>query len=270
MIEKQQVLVNGQKVSCLTKEAEDPIVTIVFIHGFPFSSAIWEPQLLALPGNVKGVAYDIRGFGDSPATHTYFSIDLFARDLSALLSALHIEKAVLCGVSMGGYIALRACEAFPEQVAGLVLCDTNAVADSNEAKLKRFASIDQIMADNVTAFADQFVGGLFSEKTKQEKSGIVNFIHGLILNTSPHTLCGTQLALASRTDSSSSLASIKVPVMLVRGADDRLSTQEQIDFMATHITGAESHSIPFCGHLPNLEDAPAFNALLSAFLAKHF
>ena len=110
---------------------------VVFIHGFPFNHSMWEPQMLALPNEYRAIAFDVRGHGDSDLADGQYSIEFFVDDLLALLDHLVVEKAILCGLSMGGYIALRAVERHPERVMALALCDTRSEADTNEAKVKR-------------------------------------------------------------------------------------------------------------------------------------
>jgi len=96
----------------------NPKAAVVFIHGFPFNKHIWDEQMSALPDDIQGIAYDIRGLGKSTAGHGYLSIDLFARDLLHLIEYLKLKKVILCGISMGGYIALRATELSPETISG--------------------------------------------------------------------------------------------------------------------------------------------------------
>jgi pimeloyl-ACP methyl ester carboxylesterase len=117
---------------------------IVFVHGFPFSSKMWNRQtkmLLDSNRHLRIVTYDLRGHGQSEIGDGQYTIELFVDDLVALLDNLKIDKTILCGFSMGGYIALRAIERNPERFDGLVLCDTMSTADSNEAKVKRANSI---------------------------------------------------------------------------------------------------------------------------------
>lgn len=271
MIERRHLKINDLEISYLVKSSEDdPRATVVFIHGFPFSSSIWTSQLGALPEEVQGIAYDIRGFGNTHGGHSFYSIDLFARDLIDFLSALALEKVVLCGISMGGYIALRAWELSSPRIAGLILCDTNASADTNEGKLKRFASIEQVLSEGAHAFADGFIANLFSEKTASGNPTVPSFIHEIIVNTPVQTICSAQLALASRTDTTASLSSIDVPAMVIRGSDDRLMTSVQARELKEAIRGAELCEVPQAGHLPNCENTNEFNRNLNNYLLKHF
>src|SRR5665811_1005464 len=125
-----------------TDEGPDNAPVIIFIHGFPFSKEMWKKQMESLNENFRVIAYDIRGHGKSYSGTNDFSIELFVKDLLSLMDALQIEKTTLCGLSMGGYIALNAIENHPKRFDALVLCDTSCMADSPEAKGKRMKAIE--------------------------------------------------------------------------------------------------------------------------------
>lgn len=240
--------------------------TIIFLHGFPFNKNMWREQLDALPDDVTGVAVDIRGHGNSTAGHGYFSIDVFAKDLRVLLDKLEIDQAILCGISMGGYIALRAYELFPEKIVGLVLCDTHSKADSNTAKQKRFDSIQAVLNHGRRPFAIGFVENVFAPQTLEGKPETVELIKRSIRRNSISTICATLLALASRTDTSESLYQITVPVLLIRGAQDKITAKQDMQDMADAIPSNNFVEIEHAGHLPNLDDPIQFNRLLLAFV----
>ncbi|WP_207427190.1 alpha/beta fold hydrolase [Pedobacter sp. SYSU D00535] len=270
MIEEKQVLVDSLNVSYFAKTAVNPKLTAVFIHGFPFNKAIWRAQLEGLPEDVSGVAYDIRGFGSSEAGHQFFSIDLFARDLLNLLEVLHIERPLLCGISMGGYIALRAAEIALQKLGGLVLADTNAVADSEEGKLRRFATIDQVLSDGRQAFADNFVKNVFSPRSFSDLPEQIAAVKQMIESTEVSTICSSLLALASRTSTLEFLPAIDVPVLVIRGEEDKLMTEEHLNQLGEHVRNAEVELIPEAAHLPNIESPEIFNFYLNRFISKHF
>jgi pimeloyl-ACP methyl ester carboxylesterase len=252
------------------KSEVDPVATLIFIHGFPFDHTIWSEQLKSLPPTIQGVAYDIRGFGSSSTSHHHFSIDLFAQDLLAFIKNKGFTNCILCGVSMGGYIALRAFEIFPEYIKGLVLSDTNCIGDSNEAKIKRFASVQEVLAEGKKQFTDDFIKNVFSEDTLQNKPDVVSFLHSVIENTSDKSVCATLIAMASRTSTSHVLPTVDVPVLIIRGVEDKLMTAEQADQLKNGIENSILIDIPLAGHLPNLETPEDFNKALNSYLIKHF
>jgi len=120
-------------------------VPLIFLHGFPFSKQMWKEQLEFLKSSNRVIACDIRGFGNSKDEVSVLSIDLFGDDLIQFMDYLNIDKAIVCGLSMGGYIALNAIKRFPDRFEGLILCDTQCIADTPEGKLKRFKLIDELL-----------------------------------------------------------------------------------------------------------------------------
>ena len=262
-----RVTINNLEVSLLRKEVADPTATIIFIHGFPFGKEIWQSQLEALPNNIQGIAYDIRGYGESDSGHGFFSIDLFAKDLIQLIDTIGLQKVILCGVSMGGYIALRTYELQGALISGLILCDTNSGADTNVNKINRFASIEKIQEEGKGAFANEFLKKVFSVKTQEERHDMTSSIFKLIMALPDSTLCATQMALASRTDTSPILEKVTVPTLIVRGAEDQLMSVQQANDLHHAIPGSELVEIPQAGHLPNLENAGDFNSAMNMFLA---
>lgn len=267
LIKRLRIRIGDISISYLRKEAKAANHhTVVFVHGFPFNKNMWIPQLEALPASVRAIAIDVRGHGNSTMGHGFFSIDVFAKDLLVFLRKTGIERAVLCGISMGGYIALRAYQLQPDAFAGLVLCDTNSLADDNAAKQKRFDTIQSVLKHGKRAFSIGFVNNVFGQKAMAENQKAVDLIKSSIRRNTESSICSTLLALAARTDTTDSLPSITVPTLVVRGADDRITSREQSDILVSGIPGATYLEIPECGHLPNLEDPTRFNMELMAFL----
>lgn len=267
-LQRKKIRVGDISISYLLKDEVRPNKTIVFIHGFPFNKNMWQYQLQALPNGVRGIAVDVRGHGGSTSGHGYFSIDVFARDLIAFIEKLGLRNVVLCGISMGGYIALRAHQIAPEHFAGMVLADTNSQDDSNEAKIKRFDTIQSVLKYGRRTFAIGFVKNVFSASSLLNKTEEVELIRSSIRRNDVRSICATLLALASRTDTTDSLASISFPCLIVRGSEDKLMTREQADVLKEQIAAADLVEIDQCGHLPNLEAPERFNQALRQYLAK--
>ncbi len=270
MIEERRLFIKDRTVFYRFLPSEHPRLTVIFIHGFPFDSSMWMGQLEALGNEVQGIAYDVRGFGASQGGHGYLNMDVFANDLASLIKELKLKNVILCGISMGGYIALRTWELHAPSIAGLVLCDTNADADSNASKTKRFSSIDIILHSGKKVFADAFMKTLFASGTSKSKPEIHKHIRALVDATPVQTLCAAQLALASRTDSRHVLGRIDCPVLIIRGEEDELMTNEQAKFLNSAIKGSQLEVIKKAGHLPPVENAPDFNFVLLKFLNTYF
>ncbi len=220
-----------------------------------------------LPEGVRAVAYDVRGHGNSSVGDGQFSLEFLVDDLIGLLDHLNVEKVILCGLSMGGYIALRAVERHPERFMGLVLCDTQSHADTNEAKIKRANAIRLIKNGGIKEFADNFINLILAKKTVSENNKIVEQLRDMILHNDPLGVCGTFMALGARTDTSQSLPSFSLPVSIVVGENDALTPPSMSDFMHRKIPRSELNSIPAAGHMSNMENAEAFNEVLYRFVA---
>jgi pimeloyl-ACP methyl ester carboxylesterase len=259
-----QISVNGTRLYYEDLGPRSSAV-IVLIHGFPFSSEMWREQVELLKNNFRVVAYDLRGQGRSSAGDGQFLLEFLVDDLIALMDRLRVRKAVLCGLSMGGYIALRAIERNADRVSGLVLCDTKSEADTNDGKLTRVATIKAIKKDGVKAFATQFLKDALSP-TSLSDSKLVNNARKAIVQNKPLGLCGTLLALAGRTDTTSVLPRINVPTLIMVGEEDRITPPTHSETMHSSIRNSELHLISHAGHFSNLENSTQFNRYLLNFL----
>jgi len=239
---------------------------VAFIHGFPFSHEMWDPQISAVGQRHRAIAYDVRGHGGSIVGDGQYTIEGHVDDLIGLLDALHIARTVIVGLSMGGYIALRALERNPERFRAAVLCDTRSEADSNEGKIKRFASLAALRHNGAAAFAGGFVKNVFAPETFQTNPGAIEKIRTVISRMPVLAIAGTILALASRTDTTDSLAAIRVPTLILVGEHDVTTPPAAARAMHSRIAGSELHIIPHSAHMSNLENPEAFNSHLLPFL----
>lgn len=242
--------------------------TIIFIHGFPFNKNSWRQQLESIEDNITGIAIDVRGHGLSTSGHGFFSIDVFAKDLVAFISKLGLENVTLCGVSMGGYIALRTYQLIPDKIEGLILSDTHHKSDDNAAKQKRFDSIQAILRHGRRPFAIGFIDNLFAKKTITENEGAVELIKSSIRRNSIQSICATLLGLASRTDLTDFLPNITVPTLIIRGAEDKITSKIVMEELAELIPNTKFVELENAGHLPNIEQPLAFNKEMNSFLLK--
>lgn len=244
---------------------------VVFIHGFPFSHKMWTfpgGQTEALASTHRVIAYDVRGHGESEVGDGQYTVELLVDDLIGLLDHLSISKAVVVGLSMGGYIVLRAVERNPDRFRALVLCDTKSEADSNDAKIKRASSIKAVKANGPQQFAQNFVAGVFTPESFNARPDVVKGIQSIIERTAPLSLCGTMLALAGRTDTTSSLAAITVPALIMAGEHDALTPPAAAQAMKEKIPQSEFYVIPSAAHMSNMENPEVFNKHLVEFLQK--
>lgn len=216
--------------------------------------------------NVRVITYDIRGHGRSSIGDGQYTIELFVDDLIGLLDHLKIEKTIVCGFSMGGYIALRAIERNPDRFRALVLCDTMSAADTNDAKIRRANAIKMVKNEGVEPFAEGFLKAVFAPPTFQSKPDTVDEIRRVILSNSPIGICGALLAMAGRTDTTEALSQITVPTLILVGEDDKVTPSSAAKNMHERIPNAKIEVIEGAGHMSNLENAVAFNRHLGEFM----
>jgi 3-oxoadipate enol-lactonase len=260
-----KLTINNYTVS-YTDQGDKNAPTILFIHGFPFNKNMWAGQVDALKENFRVVAYDVRGHGGSDIGHVDFSIDLFVTDLINLMDALQIEKAILCGLSMGGYIALHALEQYPGRFEALILCDTQCMADTPEGKEKRMKAIESIKANGVALYAKASIINLFAEESFQTKQKEIAAIQKTIEQTSPETLCQTLMALAQRRETCTRLTEIKIPVLILVGREDKITPIAAAKLMDEKIKHSTLIIVEHAGHLTNLENPSDFNYQLKQFV----
>lgn len=240
---------------------------VLLVHGFPFSSEMWKTQVDALQeNNFHVIDYDLRGHGQSGVSDGQYTIELFVDDVIALLDYLKITKAVICGFSMGGYIALRAVERHPERFSALILCDTTSSADSNEAKIKRAASIRSIKKDGVKSFAEGFLKAVFSEQSFSAKQNIINEARKIILSNAVIGICGALLAMAARTDTTESLSKITIPTLVLVGEHDAITPQAAAKAMHERIQNSKMYVIENTAHMSCMENPNEFNRRIIEFL----
>ena len=259
--------INGLRV-WFDHQGDSTALPVILIHGFPFSHEMWRPQVAALKEEYYTIQYDLRGHGRSSTGDGQYPFEFFVDDLLSLMDRLKIERGVLCGLSMGGYIALRAVERNPERVAALILADTQAKADSNAAKLRRAAGVKAIKARGVKPFAEAFLKTVFTQQNLAAKPEFVNTIQKIIESNSPIGICGALIALATRTDTVPSLSAIRVPTLVLVGEYDTLTPLSASQAIHDRILGSEMHVIKHAAHLSNLENTDEFNAYVKGFLAK--
>ena len=260
-----EITVNNLVIS-YTDDGPVDAPAIIFIHGFPLNKTMWCKQLVALKDNFRVITYDIRGHGESDAGNDAFSIDLFVNDLISFMDSLKINKVSLCGLSMGGYIALNAVENYPERFIALVLSDTQCTLDSPEAKEKRIKAIDSIMNNGVSNYADESVKNLFAPESFTTKVHEITSVREMIVNISELALCSTLLALSSRQETCSKLHLINVPVLILVGEEDKITPQAAAEIMHENIKDSFLHIIDHAGHLSCLENPDTFNYHLNSFL----
>lgn len=241
---------------------------LLFVHAFPLSHRMWDGQAEYFKNDYRVITYDTRGFGESREGSGYYTIDSHADDLFSIIDELKLEKPVATGLSMGGYILLRAAEREQDRFKVLIFCDTRAEADSNEGKLNRAKQIKQIGSGGRKDFLNMFAEILLGESTKKDtaKAQVMKIIRAIMDEQNSSALEAGLLAMASRTDTTAFLEKIHVPSLIIVGEEDKLTPPELSASMNKNINKSILAVIPKAGHLSNIENPQAFNRSIEDFI----
>ncbi|HEV3344104.1 MAG TPA: alpha/beta fold hydrolase [Pirellulales bacterium] len=240
---------------------------LVFVHGFPLNHSMWNAQIPVFASRQRVIAPDLRGFGASVDTEGTVSMEDFADDLAAILDDLHVHQpVVLCGLSMGGYIAFHFVRKYRQRLRGLVLCDTRASADVPEVVENRLRIAKLVIESGTQPVAEAMLPKAFSPKTFADRPEVVEAVRGMMISSDPTGVAAASRGMAVRPDMTPLLATIDLPTLVVVGADDGLTPVEEMRRMASAIPAAQFKIIPEAGHLSPLENPPVFNATLASFL----
>jgi 3-oxoadipate enol-lactonase len=242
---------------------------IVLIHGFPFNRKMWAGQVGPLSKICRVISYDVRGHGQSDVGDANYSLESFVDDLFGIMEHLKLRRTIVCGLSMGGYIALRAVERHPEKFRALILCDTKSSSDSDEARKKRALSAESVKKNGVSSFADEFVRSVLCEKSLATKPELVESVKSMIRGNSALGIAGTLHAIAGRTDTTPALPKMSLRTLILVGDQDKPTPPADAEMMAKNMPDARMYLIPGAGHLSNLENPDVFNEKLLTFAANH-
>lgn len=257
-----RLTVNGVN---LAVDARGDGPAILFIHGYPLDHTIWSPQLEALDG-WRRIAPDLRGMGQSDAPDLGYSMATYASDLAALLDTLGVERVVLCGLSMGGYVAFEFLRRWRERVSGLVLIATRAGPDTTEGKRARDAAAVQAREGGAGVIADAMLPKMLAPGAPE---GLVARVRALMAATPVPGIVGALGAMRDRPDSMSLLPALAgLPALVIAGGSDQLMPVSEMSAMAAAIPGARLVVAPGAGHLPTLETPSIVTDALRTFLAQ--
>jgi YbgC/YbaW family acyl-CoA thioester hydrolase len=259
-----RIAVNGVN---LAVDVRGQGAAVLFIHGYPLDHTLWEHQLAHLEGWMR-IAPDLRGMGQSDAPDLGYSMATYAEDLLALVNSLGVERVVLCGVSMGGYIAFEMLRRARERVRGLVLVNSRAEADTPEGRRARDASAAQAREGGAESIAATMLPRILARAAPTENPALVERVRTMMEGTPVSGILGAIAALRDRPDSLPLLPSLAgLPTLVIAGEDDQLIPAERARVMADAIPGARLAMIPGAGHLCPIERPEVVTGLLAEFLA---
>jgi 3-oxoadipate enol-lactonase len=243
-----------------------PRGTLLLIHAFPLNARMFEHQLALADRGWRVIAPHLRRFDgadDDPAAR---SLDDYAGDIIDLLDGLHVDNAVIGGVSLGGYIALAMFRHDARRFQALLLADTKSEADTPDAVEGRKRMLQLVREKGAAAVADEMIPKLLGATTRASQPTVVAQVRAMVLSNSTAAIADAIGALITRPDSTPLLASIHCPTLILVGEEDTVTPKTLAETMHRAIGGSELAAIPAAGHLANLEQPAAFNAALAPFL----
>jgi pimeloyl-ACP methyl ester carboxylesterase len=251
-------------VSTLAHEDRGTGPAIVFLHGHPFSRAMWAPQVEALSDEFRVVAPDLPGYGASPPLAQIMSMRRLADEVVGLLDAIGVERAAVVGLSMGGLVAMELGLGYPERVDGLVLAATTAAPPTDvEAQRRRRAAAD-LEAHGMVAHTAEMLPRLFGPEGARDPALTVP-IASTMLRTSPTGAAAALRGRAQRPDYEQLLRGLRPPALVIAGDSDAYSTKEVTDQLVAALPAPDVLFLPGIGHMPNLEAQSAFDDAVRGF-----
>jgi pimeloyl-ACP methyl ester carboxylesterase len=241
---------------------------LVLLHAFPLSSAMWLAQREGLAARFRVITPDLRGFGGSLLGDDEPSVDAMADDVARMCRSLGVRRAVVGGLSMGGYVAMALCRRHPDLVLGLVLAATRATADTAPVRENRLRQADLLEEErSPRVLVDEVLPGLVGPTTYRQRALVYGRVRGLVQAAPPHAAAWAQRAMAGRADSFETLRALRAPALVMIGDEDALSTEDEARAMADAMPNAELMVVPRAGHLCSVEQPDLFNQAVAEFAA---
>ena len=257
-------------------------IPVVLLHGYPFDKSMWSGQIEALAAaGFRAIAPDLRGLGETVAptlvgefardSHRLKSVppatmDDMARDTAALLDHLGVEQAVICGLSMGGYVAFEFVELFPARVVGLVLAGTRAPADNEQEKAGREQQVQTMLRAGMVPISIATLPKLLASRTLAEKPDVVKRVRAMITRSDPNGAAAAQRGMAARRDYTEDLSQINAPTLIIVGREDSIRPVADAEFMHRGISNSRLEVIEDAAHMTNMEQPEKFNRAVIDFV----
>lgn len=237
---------------------------LLLLHAFPLDATMWEPQVAAFGDEVTVVAPNFPGFGGGVVPSDATSMEACSIAAEVALDEAGVERAVVCGLSMGGYVALTFWQRNPDRTAGLVLANTRAGADDLAGRDRR-ADLARRLREEGHAFMVESPPPLLSQDASPE---LWDRVKAIIQGQKPEAIAAASLGMASRADFTDRIAEIPVATLVITSTGDTLIPSDLSTPMAEAIPDARLEVIEGAGHLTNLEATEEFNRLLREHLVR--
>jgi 3-oxoadipate enol-lactonase len=239
---------------------------VVLLHPFPAHHGVWTPAAVLLESRYRLIVPDLRGHGESGVGDGAATMEKHAADIAHVMDDAGVGKAVMVGESIGGYILFEFWRRMRERVSALILCNTKAGADNDDARANRLRAADDVEKRGVEPFVESMIPKLMGETTRTNRPDLVETARAMMLKMTPAGVAGVQRGMAARPDSLATLATIDVPTLLITGDEDGMTGVNEAELMQRHIRGSTIRVIAKAGHYAVFEQHEEAARVLRQFL----
>lgn len=241
---------------------------LLLVHGFPLDHQMWNGQISELRQAFHMIAPDLRGFGSSDGGHsTVVDMARYADDLACLLDKLAVDEPVIvCGLSMGGYIAFEFWKRHRQRLSHLILCDTRAAPDTPEVAAGRLETAERVLREGPGFLVEGMVPKLFSRRTRLHNQAAIEATADVIKSSPPAGVAAALRGMARRQDATPWLTDIELPTLVLCGQEDAITSVAEMQGIADAIPHAELAILPDCGHMTPVEAPRGVSDRVRAFL----
>jgi pimeloyl-ACP methyl ester carboxylesterase len=262
------ITINNRTLAYKDRGSGQPVV---LLHGYPLNHRMWAPQIEALGAHCRVIAPDLRGFGQTSLADADadrgVSMAEYAADVAKLLDSIGVaEPVILCGFSMGGYIMWQFLRQFPASVKAFVPCDTRVIADTAEARAGRLKSAVEVADRGVEPIIAAMLPKLVSEQTRASRPEVIVELTTIMRTCQPAAIAAALRGMAERPDVTAELPKFTQPALVVVGADDAISSPDEMREISQKLPNAKFVEIPHAGHMTTLENPAAVNTALLDFV----
>ncbi len=237
---------------------------VVLLHPFPLDHRFWDGVRDQLATRYRVFLPDFRAHGDSEAGEGPVTMQKLAEDLERLCREFEIKRAIFVGVSIGGYTLFEFWRRYRERVGALVLANTRAGAETTEGRAGRMQTAERVLREDTTQFIEELFQKLFSPATIANRPDIVDAARAMAKKMSAADVAAVQRGMAERADSIPTLATIKVPTMVIAAADDGVPVSD-MELIHQSVSGSQFRVIDNAGHYAAMERPAEFGRLLRTF-----
>jgi 3-oxoadipate enol-lactonase len=241
---------------------------LLLVHPFPAHHGIWAPVAEMLSTRYRVILPDVRGLGQSSPGDGPATMQKHADDLVRVLDELKVGKVVFAGNSIGGYIFFEFWRRHRQRVSAAVLVDTRAGADSDDARKNRLAAADDVLNRGTEPFIDAQLPKLIGESTHRNRPDKAAEAKKMMMQASPAGIAAVQRGMAARPDSNATLATIDIPVLVICGDEDTLTSPLEMESMHRAIRGSIFRRVAKAGHYSPFEQPEEVHRLMREFLGR--